>query len=53
MTVPAIGQPLTRVDGRAKVTGEARYAAEFNQTGQAYAVIVGSEIGLGSVTENR
>ena len=44
-----IGKPLTRVDGRAKVTGTARYAAEFNQPGQAYAVIVGSTVGLGRV----
>ncbi len=46
---PAIGQPLSRVEGRAKVTGAARYAAEFNQPGQAYAVIVGSTVGLGRV----
>ena len=37
-----IGKPLPRVDGRAKVTGGARYAADFNQPGQAYAVIVGA-----------
>ncbi|WP_455873315.1 hypothetical protein [Rhizobium yanglingense] len=30
-----IGKPLTRVDGRAKVTGKARYAADFNQPGPA------------------
>jgi xanthine dehydrogenase YagR molybdenum-binding subunit len=46
----AIGKPLTRVDGRAKVTGNARYAAEFNQTGQAYAVIVDATVGLGRIT---
>jgi xanthine dehydrogenase YagR molybdenum-binding subunit len=45
-----IGQPLARVDGRAKVTGGARYAAEFNQKGQAYAVIVGATVGLGRIT---
>ena len=45
-----IGQPLPRVDGRAKVTGEARYAVEFNQPNQAYAVIVSSSIGLGRIT---
>jgi xanthine dehydrogenase YagR molybdenum-binding subunit len=47
----AIGQPLTRVDGRAKVTGAARYAAEFNQPGQAYAVIVSATVGLGRITD--
>jgi xanthine dehydrogenase YagR molybdenum-binding subunit len=45
----AIGEPLARIDGRAKVTGAARYAAEFNQAGQAYAVIVSATVGLGRV----
>ena len=46
-----VGQPHARVDGRAKVTGSARYAADFNQPGQAYAVIVGAAIGLGRVLD--
>lgn len=50
MTMQAIGKPLARIDGRAKVTGHARYAAEFNQKGQAYAVIVSATAGLGRVT---
>ncbi len=50
MSTGAMGQPLPRVDGHAKVTGRARYAAEFNQPDQAYAVVVGSTIGLGRVT---
>jgi xanthine dehydrogenase YagR molybdenum-binding subunit len=50
MTTRVIGKPLARVDGRAKVTGGARYAAEFNQKGQAYAVIVGATVGLGRIT---
>jgi xanthine dehydrogenase YagR molybdenum-binding subunit len=45
-----IGQPLTRVDGRTKVTGRARYAADFNQPDQLYAVIVSATVGLGRVT---
>jgi xanthine dehydrogenase YagR molybdenum-binding subunit len=49
MNAPVIGKPLTRVDGRAKVTGAVRYAAEFNQPGHAYAVIVGSTVGRGRV----
>jgi xanthine dehydrogenase YagR molybdenum-binding subunit len=44
-----IGKALPRIDGRAKVTGQARYAAEFNQKGQAYAVIVNSTTGLGRI----
>ncbi|HSF21505.1 MAG TPA: xanthine dehydrogenase family protein molybdopterin-binding subunit [Burkholderiales bacterium] len=50
MTASAIGRPLPRVDGRAKVTGRARYAADFNQQGQVYAVIVSATVGLGRVT---
>ncbi len=49
MNANHIGQPHARVDGRAKVTGNAQYAADFNQPGQAYAVIVGASIGLGRV----
>jgi xanthine dehydrogenase YagR molybdenum-binding subunit len=49
MTTNVIGQPLARVDGRAKVTGSARYAADFNQPGQAYAVIVSATAGLGRI----
>lgn len=50
MNPQVIGKPLPRVDGRAKVTGAARYAAEFNQPNQTYAVIVSSTIGLGRIT---
>jgi xanthine dehydrogenase YagR molybdenum-binding subunit len=50
MTLHAIGKPLPRVDGPAKVTGSARYAADFNRPGQAYAVIVSATIGLGRIT---
>jgi xanthine dehydrogenase YagR molybdenum-binding subunit len=50
MTANAIGSPLPRVDGPAKVTGSARYAADFNHEGQLYAVIVSATVGLGRVT---
>ena len=33
MTTAFIGQPLSRVDGRQKVTGGATYAAEFECAG--------------------
>ena len=49
MSGEAIGKPLRRIDGRAKVTGQARYAAEFNQKGQVYAVIVSATAGLGRI----
>lgn len=45
-----IGKSVTRVDGRDKVTGRARYAAEFSQPNQAYGVIVTSTVGLGRIT---
>ena len=35
-----IGKPLSRVDGRAKVTGEAKYAAEYNAPDLAYGWVV-------------
>jgi xanthine dehydrogenase YagR molybdenum-binding subunit len=50
MNMNVIGKPVTRVDGRTKVTGKARYAADFNQPGQLYAVIVSATVGLGRVT---
>lgn len=50
MNMNVIGKPLTRIDGRTKVTGKARYAADFNQPGQLYAVIVSATVGLGRVT---
>ncbi|ANN67081.1 xanthine dehydrogenase family protein molybdopterin-binding subunit [Bordetella bronchialis] len=44
-----VGMPAPRVDGRDKVTGAARYAADFQRPGQAYAVVVGATVGLGRV----
>jgi xanthine dehydrogenase YagR molybdenum-binding subunit len=47
--VSTIGAPVPRVEGRLKVTGAAHYAAEFNQPGQAFAVVVTATVGLGRV----
>jgi xanthine dehydrogenase YagR molybdenum-binding subunit len=44
-----IGTPISRVDGRAKVTGAAKYAAEFNTPGLAYASVVSSTIAKGRI----
>jgi xanthine dehydrogenase YagR molybdenum-binding subunit len=44
-----IGTPTSRVDGRAKVTGEAKYAADFNSHGLAYAAVVTSTIAKGRI----
>jgi xanthine dehydrogenase YagR molybdenum-binding subunit len=46
----AIGAPLTRVDGPLKVTGQAKYAAEFDVPNVAYAVMVESTIPSGRIT---
>jgi xanthine dehydrogenase YagR molybdenum-binding subunit len=45
-----IGTPTSRVDGRAKVTGEAKYAGEFNAPGLAYGSVVESTIPKGRIT---
>jgi xanthine dehydrogenase YagR molybdenum-binding subunit len=49
MTTDYIGQPVSRVDGRLKVTGSATYAAEFDQPNQAYAAVVRSTIAAGRI----
>ena len=51
MTTKYIGKPVSRVDGRAKVTGEAKYAAEFNTPGLCYGVVVSSAIARGKITK--
>lgn len=45
----AVGQPLSRIDGRAKVTGQAKYAAEAPIQNASHAVIVPSTIAKGRV----
>jgi xanthine dehydrogenase YagR molybdenum-binding subunit len=45
-----IGAAVSRVDGHAKVTGQAKYAAEFNVPGLAYGSVVTSTITKGRVT---
>jgi xanthine dehydrogenase YagR molybdenum-binding subunit len=45
----AVGKPMNRVDGRLKVTGAARYSAEFPQDKLAYAVLIGSTIARGNI----
>jgi len=44
-----IGTATSRVDGRAKVTGAAKYAGEFNTAGLAHASIVASTIAKGRI----
>jgi xanthine dehydrogenase YagR molybdenum-binding subunit len=45
----AVGTPVTRVDGPAKVTGAARYSAEISLPGMTYLAIVGATIASGRV----
>lgn len=44
-----IGQPISRVDGPDKVTGRAKYAAEFNVPNLTYGVVVSSAIAKGRI----
>jgi xanthine dehydrogenase YagR molybdenum-binding subunit len=46
-----IGQPVNRVDGPAKVTGQAKYAGEHNVPNLAYGVVVSSAIAKGRITK--
>ncbi|MBC6699121.1 xanthine dehydrogenase family protein molybdopterin-binding subunit [Hymenobacter puniceus] len=47
----AVGKPLNRVDGRDKVTGKAKYSAEFNQLpGLVHAVLKTSDVAKGRIT---
>ncbi len=46
---PVIGRPTSRVDGPLKVTGGAKYAAEFNVPRLTYGYVVGSSIAAGKI----
>lgn len=45
----AVGEPLDRVDGKLKVTGAAKYAAEYMLNDTKYAVLVSSAIAKGRI----
>ena len=44
-----LGKPTSRVEGRAKVTGAARYAAEHNVAGLAHGFVVSATIAKGRI----
>jgi xanthine dehydrogenase YagR molybdenum-binding subunit len=44
-----LGKPTSRVEGRAKVTGIAKYAAEYNVPSVAHGVVVSSAIAKGRI----
>jgi len=47
---PHVGSPRNRVDGPAKVTGAARYAAEFAAPNLAYGYVVSGAVARGRIT---
>ena len=46
-----IGRPASRVDGRKKVTGQARYAAEHFAPDLVYGYVVSSAVARGKITK--
>lgn len=50
-TSSPIGQPIARIDGRLKVTGAAKYAAEFARPRLVYGALIQSTIANGRVIE--
>jgi xanthine dehydrogenase YagR molybdenum-binding subunit len=49
VTMPSSSEGMSRVDGRLKVTGAAKYSAEYTMPGLSYGVLVGSTITKGNV----
>ena len=49
-TEAMIGKPIDRIDGHLKVTGAAKYAAEFRVPNAVHAVLVQSTIAAGSIS---
>ena len=47
--IPSSSDGMSRIDGRLKVTGAAKYSAEFNVKGITYGVLVGSTITKGTI----
>jgi xanthine dehydrogenase YagR molybdenum-binding subunit len=45
----SIGMPVSRIDGRAKVTGQARYAAEHPADDLTYGVVVNGTVAKGRI----
>ncbi|KFE68032.1 xanthine dehydrogenase family protein molybdopterin-binding subunit [Hyalangium minutum] len=46
---PLLGKPVSRVDGPLKVTGQAKYAGEFQAPGLTYGVVVSSTVARGRI----
>jgi xanthine dehydrogenase YagR molybdenum-binding subunit len=50
-TTAHVGRPQSRVDGRAKVTGQARYAAEYQAPGLVHGHVVSSDVARGTIDD--
>jgi xanthine dehydrogenase YagR molybdenum-binding subunit len=50
-TSSPIGQPIARIDGRLKVTGTAKFAAEFARPRLSYGALIQSTIANGRVVK--
>ncbi len=50
MKTEPTGKPTSRVDGRAKVTGEAKYAAEYKARNLVHGWVVSSAVARGRIT---
>ncbi|MBS7564358.1 xanthine dehydrogenase family protein molybdopterin-binding subunit [Mucilaginibacter sp. Bleaf8] len=50
LNIPPFTEGINRVDGKLKVTGAAKYAAEFNLPNMAWAVLVPSTITKGTIS---
>lgn len=48
--MPTSAEGMSRIDGRLKVTGAAKYSAEYTPAGLTYGVLVGCTITKGSIT---
>jgi len=50
LTPKSVGQPISRLEGREKVTGTAKYAGEYNVPDLLYGYVVNSTVTKGKIT---
>ncbi|MGB8193460.1 MAG: xanthine dehydrogenase family protein molybdopterin-binding subunit [Chitinophagaceae bacterium] len=48
-TEPSVGKPVSRLEGKQKVTGAAKYAGEYNVPGLLYGYVINSTITRGKI----
>jgi xanthine dehydrogenase YagR molybdenum-binding subunit len=51
--LPSIGQPVSRLEGHSKVTGEAKYAGDYNVAELLYGYVVNASITKGKILSIR